>query len=65
MVKAGRYANYLQREKARQSGIDVEVLRGYIKRHLAELENTNFENITTTETMEEDKQAYETVVVAF
>ena len=63
MVKAHRYANYIQKDKAAANGVDVQTLTGYIKKHLAELDNSNFETISNEETLEEDKSAYDQIRV--
>lgn len=62
LVKASRYANYLKEKKLETSGANVSELKEHIKSHLYPIENSNFEESSTAETMEEDKAAYETVL---
>lgn len=65
MVKATRYANYLKKKNLQESGIDVENIMESIKNSHMENLNASFETISTEETLEEDKAAFEALRVLF
>ena len=64
LLKAVRYSNYLKREQVRASGINVDEILKQQKARLAEVHNLNMLVLSTEETMEEDRIAYEGMKVA-
>lgn len=65
VIQAQRYANYLKQQKLQAAGVDVKALQQQYDAEHASVENLSLVNISTQETLEEDKQAYEKVKVAY
>lgn len=65
VIQAQRYANYLKQQKLQAAGVDVKALQQQYDVEHASIENLSLVNISTQETLEEDKQAYEKVKVAY
>jgi hypothetical protein len=65
VFKAARYANHLKLAEAKNNGVNVEEIQKNIKAHFAEIQNANMQIISTEETLEEDKVAYESVRAGF
>jgi hypothetical protein len=64
LFKAARYANHLKVAETKARGVDVEGLQKQLKTHFAEIHNTNMQVISTEETLEEDKKAYDSIRVS-
>jgi hypothetical protein len=65
IFKSARYANYLKVIEAKNNGVKVEEIQNKMKAFYAEIQNANMQIISTEETLEEDKAAYETIRASF
>lgn len=63
LVKATRYANYLKEKSLNPE--ELTELKDIQKTHWMNFENANFENVSSEQTLEEDKKAYEEVLAKF
>lgn len=63
LIKASRYANYLKEKSLKKE--ELEQLKDLLKTHWMAIENQNFDNVSSSDTLEEDKKAYHEVLVSF
>lgn len=63
LVRASKYANYLKEKQLEKEGMDINSLRGLRKGLYAEIENTNFDTVSSEATLDSDKAAYERIAV--
>lgn len=63
LVKASRYANYLKENSLNKE--ELAELKNIQKTHWMTIENHNFENISSNDTLAEDKAAYDEVLAKF
>lgn len=65
VIQAQRYANYMKQQKLKAAGIDVQALQTQYDKEHAPVDNMSLVHISTEDTLEEDKQAYDKVKVGF
>ncbi len=61
VFKAARYANYIKVTQAKENGVNVEEIQKKLKTFFAEIQNSNMQVISSEETLEEDKAAYDSI----
>jgi ribosomal protein S18 len=63
VIQAQRYANYVKEQKLKAGGIDPKTYQQRYEQDHASIDNLALVNMSTADTLEEDKKSYEAVKV--